>query len=359
MSLRVGHLSEGAEVRLRQDVPINRLRSLPAGVTGRIELIAFHPSSWQIELHLLPESGSRLELWFDAGDGEQAAAQRLREQFEVLQDLDGTSTDTRFVCPASGSPASQSAPDAAPLPPRVDRIFLGDLLRLRQPLTDSIGSTVPAGYTGRVCRLEASGPDSPVVMELLPDRGKPLSLRFARSWFGDQGHARLRQYFELAHAGRFRQPATRSPLRRLLKRLTGGSNTAAAAPPSPLDRELPLEAHLDYLLDLAAAGEYGRAEAHWKAVDEAQAMNGGADIDHDRSLAERYGRLALRLVERNGRIGDPTIWSWLTDAARRHWYGWGAQATSGGEGSERGRQIRAAELAFEGAEARHRRIVDR
>ncbi len=44
---------------------------------------------------------------------------------------------------------------------------------------------------------------------------------------------------------------------------------------------------------------------------------------------------------------DATVYQWLEQTGLRLWYGWGAGATSGGEGACRATEIRAAEAAFE------------
>jgi hypothetical protein len=64
--------------------------------------------------------------------------------------------------------------------------------------------------------------------------------------------------------------------------------------------------------------------------------------------ASDLGALAARFVAEE----DRTLYLWLRERSLRFWYAWGSQATSGGEGAVRGREIRAAERHFAELEAK-------
>ena len=370
MTIRFGNLSDGARVRVLQDIPVSRTQKLSAGSTGRIEALQFHPSSWQVELRFSADEGFDRELWLDAGDGIAPAAQRCRQMFEVIEEVDGLPEGDASIWPPPRDTAPVSSPLDAPTPMKVDRVLLGDTVRLRQDVEDSLRTQAPAGLVARIVRLESdgAGDGGVVVMTLAPRPGPELTLRFGRRWFGDKGHARFREVFEIAPAGGFRTPlagsagagrAGTSRLGRLVQSVLGTPGTRTFPPSAPLPPEVsaPLEHHLDYLLDLAAANQYARAEAHWQAVRGARQVSDPGDLGHDQNLAEAYGRLALRVVEGNGRISDPQLWSWFKDAALGHWQAWAAQSTSGGEGTARSRQLREAEQRFASVEARHQRAL--
>lgn len=368
MTLRFGPLSDGARVRVLQDIPVSRTQNLPAGSTGRIDALQFHPSSWQVELLFVADEGFDRELWLDAGDGFAPAAQRFRQMFEVLEEVEGLPDGEQCIWPLPQVHERISSPLDAPAPMKVDRVLLGDTVRLRDGVRDSLRTEAQAGLVARIVRLETdgTGDGGVVVMTLLPGPGPSLTLRFGRRWFGEKGYARFREVFQIVPAGGFRTPpaaaASRtgsSLLGRLVQSVLGSADPHPAAPPAPLAPEVwaPLEQHLDHLLDLAALQQYSRAEAHWRAVLGARQTSRPGDVGHDLNLAEDYGKLALRLVESNGRIGDPKLWAWFKDAALRHWYAWAAQSTSGGEGTERSGRVRDAEERLSAIETRHRRAL--
>src|SRR5689334_17494613 len=135
MTIRFGNVSDGSRVRVLQDIPLSRTQSLPAGSTGRIAQLQFHPDSGQVELRFAADQGSDREVWLDASDGIALAAQRFRETFEVLSEMDCLPDGEQAIWPLPQEQPRISSPHEA-RPVKVDRLLLGDTIRLREDVTD-------------------------------------------------------------------------------------------------------------------------------------------------------------------------------------------------------------------------------
>ncbi len=88
-------------------------------------------------------------------------------------------------------------------------------------------------------------------------------------------------------------------------------------------------------------------------LEEAQSMIARLGAE-PRFRGEQLPLLAARLEQAAEALGptDPARGRWLYERAIDHWYGWGAMATSGGDGAARAPEIRA-------AERRHKAFLDR
>lgn len=99
----------------------------------------------------------------------------------------------------------------------------------------------------------------------------------------------------------------------------------------------------------ALAGRRRFAEAEEQLL----ALSGEAtrDPDADRRWAEVLGRLAEVHADDPG----PGVYDWMRDRALRHWYAWGATATSGGEGAARLLEMEPARRRLEALDQRRTR----
>lgn len=101
----------------------------------------------------------------------------------------------------------------------------------------------------------------------------------------------------------------------------------------------------------------GRAAALFAHGEKEQAI---AEMKQINAIPDRTGYLYQQIAEILGAAANrqPTMegFEWLWEEAFGNWYAWGSQATSGGEGTERGRHIKQAHRDYEAAKADRQRF---
>lgn len=101
----------------------------------------------------------------------------------------------------------------------------------------------------------------------------------------------------------------------------------------------------------------GRAAALFANGEKEQAI---AEMKQINAIPDRTGYLYQEIAKILGAVANrqPTMegFEWLWDEAFSNWYAWGSGATSGGEGTERGRHIKQAHRDYESAKAERERF---
>lgn len=98
------------------------------------------------------------------------------------------------------------------------------------------------------------------------------------------------------------------------------------------------QAAVERTVRLVRAGDLDSAQAQIEVI---QAWS-YPSAPNEQSVAEEFQSAATTA----GREGDVVAFEWLWKKAFNWWYYWGSGATSGGEGTARGRYILAAEAAY-------------
>ncbi|MCB1206370.1 MAG: hypothetical protein KDN18_19080 [Verrucomicrobiae bacterium] len=190
---------------------------------------------------------------------------------------------------------------------------------------DARGTEVEAGKNGLITDIELDWSRREIRLDwIVGDRTG--SLVFDLTATAGPGNGRMRDYFE-AHGQEF--PSDPS------KRFVEGLGLVSLAPPElpPLTPEVLRDAsHLREALDRI------HALAGRRLFDEAREQLEALPPEFPDQIADHLTSLAER------HAFDPTegVYDWLRDQAIRYWYQWGAEATSGGEGSARLLDIRPA-----------------
>ncbi len=247
---------------------------------------------------------------------------------------------------------------------QMGELILGSTVRVVQEVIDSRGRRCPVGASGCIVHFQMDYRTMIVEMHIRPADGPIIELEFAKEWFQERAHPKMSTYFEktgwedLKPAGRLPPRPAAPPevpvVARVLRRLVGLPERPT---PSPAARHIPMEEHLAHIFALARKGEGKKADAYWMALEQERSRTRTRDWGTEQSTAEDLGARAMQLREPDGRISDPVAWDWLKEMSLHHWYCWGSQATSGGEGTEMVRHINAAKKAFEQAEQVHARLT--
>lgn len=236
-------------------------------------------------------------------------------------------------------------------------------VRVRAAFTDSRGTHCPAGLRARLRHLQLDWKTFGLELQLRPDDAAqpPLALYFDAATLRSFGAAGLDHHFELTDETRVEvdtpiaaaradaRPRERTGqgkgLKDRLRRWFGASGKAMApAAGAPLDE------HLRHALQLLHQRGADTASPYWRGIASATVARDTGNPDACRDIAEWLEAAAQRCIDRDGFIEDREAWTWLREECLHGWYCWGAQATSGGEGTERSRWIRAAEARFEDCE---------
>lgn len=247
---------------------------------------------------------------------------------------------------------------------QMGELILGTTVRVVQEVVDSRGTSCPVGTTGCIVHFEMDYRTTVVDMHVRPAEGPTIELQYDKAWI--RAHPKMSVYFEKTgwkdlKPGVRLPPPTRPPpppdvpiVARVLRRLVGMSERPA---PSASARHLTLDQHLEHIFTLVRRGEREKADAYWIALEQAQSKTRTRDWGTEQGTAEDLAARAMQLRDRDGRISDLPVWSWLKEMSIHHWHCWGSQATSGGEGTEMVRHINAAKKAFEQAEQVHARVT--
>lgn len=191
--------------------------------------------------------------------------------------------------------------------------------------SDARGTKVAMGENGLITEIELDWSRREIRLEWVAG-GRTKALVFDLTATTGPGNGRMRDYFEASGQEFPSDPE---------KRFVEGLGLVSAVPP-----ELP---HL--------TPEIVRGTPRFQeALARVHALAGHRRFDEAREQldalpAEFPDRIACDLTAlAEQHAFDPTegVYEWLRDEAIRHWYQWGAGATSGGEGSARLLEIRPA-----------------
>lgn len=210
----------------------------------------------------------------------------------------------------------------------IDHLSRDRQVRVRQEFSDARGIRHYAGEQAVIRNLHLDWAKQEIVIEWERE-GKPETLVFALSAREGPRNGRMRDYF----SDEVIEPPP-PPVKRASRR-TGVS----AVVPSLDDRPVTdPDRHADAvrrIWALAAQRRFAEAEEQIQIILTPSDPFGGIL----QQVADGLVSAAVAHAQEN----DRTVYAWLSDRAIGLWYAWGAQATSGGEGSERADHIRAAE----------------
>lgn len=200
----------------------------------------------------------------------------------------------------------------------IDHLTANRRVTVIRNFTDATGSTHRAGESAVIRKIELDWPSQQIHLDWERE-GVEESLVFDLKATTGPGNGRMRQYFEVADLVIPDEPG---------KRFVQGIGVVSTLPPElpPLSPDF-ISDHsrrheiLQRVQALAGRLRFAEAEAQLRVLSE-----------HPPDLiAIALGAAAERHAF-DPRIG---VYEWLRDNAIHHWYSWGAQATSGGDGSAR------------------------
>jgi len=161
--------------------------------------------------------------------------------------------------------------------------------------------------------------------------GRPETLEFDLTSLTGPGNGRMREFFDVGEL--------------------------VAERPAPLAVQVLPDPGPELIVDVARCEEaVERVEAlasrrrFSEAEEQLQAL-GAASTDR---IASLLGAAAARHAE----SGDQRVWDWLRVRALDYWYSWGAEATSGGDGTARMLEIRPAVKRLEELDRKRRRASE-
>lgn len=188
---------------------------------------------------------------------------------------------------------------------QVDHLAAGRWVRVLRSVVDADGVVFAAGGTWRIDAIESQFGSLVVTFRLFAAAGAATMRLDLRAPDGPR-LGRMRDWFEVIEP-------------------------PADAPPEP---ELPRTPRvLSALAEALRVGDIGEAEARLRDLA-ARPEYRGENLE---TLAERLESVARELA-----AVDRARAGWLYDRAIDCWYGWGAMATSGGDGAARAPRIDAA-----------------
>lgn len=220
----------------------------------------------------------------------------------------------------------------------IDHLRVDHWIRVIRGFRDAAGTEHPEGEEAilREMRWRVGEPLAYLVLE--QSGGERVEIPF--TILGKEGPAngRMREYFELGEAVAVERPPApipelEAPVPQLLPR------------PEVL-LEPALEQMFDRVVALAARGEFEAAEdtyiemRQWPEVFALRMTQ----------LGEWFEHAAMRFAV----PGREEAFEYLARTALSSWYAWAGQATSGGEGTDRMREIRRVEKNFEQAKSKMR-----
>jgi hypothetical protein len=202
----------------------------------------------------------------------------------------------------------------------IDHLEAGHCVTVIRDFADARGESHRAGETAV---LKALGVDlaSGCIRIDWEREGRVETLVFELASRSGPGNGRMREYFEVSELA---QEAVRPP--------------SVAPEPPPVEPEVIRDPSrrddaFTRVDALACTKRFAEAEEQLRAIGAIH-----ADL-----VARELGAAA----ERRARDDDPSAYEWLRDRAIDHWYAWGSEATSGGDGAARLLEIRPAMIRFE------------
>lgn len=200
----------------------------------------------------------------------------------------------------------------------IDHLSMHRRVSVLREFTDARGSIHRKGEVAVITRIELDWPRQRIEIEW--DReGNTETLVFDLNATSGPGNGRMRDYFEAHDLAIPNDPE---------KRFVEGLGLVSLLPPElpPLSPELITDlscrgAALERIRALAGRLRFAEAEKQLRALSSLP-----CDL-----VASSLGAAAEQ------HAFDPAsgVYEWLRDRAIQHWYAWGAQATSGGDGTAR------------------------
>lgn len=220
----------------------------------------------------------------------------------------------------------------------IDHLSVDHIITVIAPFTDEQGVTHSVGETGVITALSASMLSYDITIDWTRD-GQSERMLFSSKNKSGPGIGRMKQFFE---KGEYVQPIVEG------KRFIPGYGYAPLAPTPPevrgglINTDSKFSDAMERVWALAARSRFDEASEQLEAIVWATDRRGD---NAQRAAEELCGTAKLYAFDE-----DLTVYRWLRDQGINMWYSWGSGATSGGEGTERARHIRAAEQMFKDLE---------
>jgi len=223
----------------------------------------------------------------------------------------------------------------------LDHLKTNHRVRVLREFTDAHGMPHAPGESGLIVNLELDWVRQEIRIEWERDDLRE-TMRFALSAGTGPGNGRMRDYFELEEYA----PPPRDD--KVFIPGVGCLETPSGELP-PLSTEL-IEGDdrvgeaITRVWALAARQRFGHAREQLFAISD----------QWTQFVAGKLGEAA----ERHALDPEGAVYEWLRDQAINHWYSWGSQATSGGEGAGRAREIEPAMARFEKLDEYRRSLLE-
>lgn len=212
----------------------------------------------------------------------------------------------------------------------IDHLSVDHSLTVLQDFRDALGTKHHAGEQGMLRIMELDWPRQEFFLEW-ERQGVRERMVFSLAAKEGPRSGAMREYFAMGEAERVvRRPKPPPPPPALAPKLVTESGG--------------YDAGLQRVWALAARRRFDEAEEQVRAL----VKEGGPFGERIERAATDLGGLAEAYMGEE----DRTVYTWLRERSISLWYSWGSQATSGGEGTVRAREIRAAERRFAELEAR-------
>ncbi len=216
----------------------------------------------------------------------------------------------------------------------IDHLGVDRYIEVTQAFEDARGVAHAVGERGTITALAYQSATGEITLTWNRD-GQSESMTFLLASKSGPGNGRMKQYFDVIE-DRFTLPTDR--------RYVEGVGTIMLLPTVP-----PLTDALitdDHQFDEAIRRVWALAfrKRFVEAAAQLQAIVYSANRRGDNT--ERAAELLCHAAHQHAFDPDASVYRWLREQGVQLWYSWGSQATSGGEGSDRARYIRAAEAKF-------------
>ncbi|MBI1354277.1 MAG: hypothetical protein GC160_08020 [Acidobacteria bacterium] len=199
----------------------------------------------------------------------------------------------------------------------IDHLRADHRLTVLKAFRDADGAACPAGETPVLRRMSLDWGAQRIRLEWERDGAAEVFSFDLRASEGP-GNGRMREYFAVGEA--VPDPAEQA------------AAVAALEPPPPAAEPVRAAGRWDEALErvwaLAFRGRFEEAAEQLRWVDEGP--------------APRVAAALTELAERAAAAPNPAVFEWLRERAVDAWYGWGSQATSGGDGAARMLEIKPA-----------------
>jgi hypothetical protein len=216
----------------------------------------------------------------------------------------------------------------------IDHLSVDHVIHVIRDFMDARGVAHVVGDEGLITSLDYDFRTGEI--SITWKRGdKTETMSFAEADRSGPGNGRMKQYFEV---GEYVSPPIPG------KRIIPGVGYVPLAPTLPaltaklITSDEQFDDAMDRVWALAGASRFDDAEVQIQAVVYAADRRG--------DNCERAASTLCSCAKLHAFDEDLTVHYWLRERGIQMWYAWGSQATSGGDGTERARHIRAAEKEF-------------